>query len=226
MPIKENVEAIRERIANAAKRSGRKAEDITLVAVTKNQPVSLVKEVLKMGIGDLGENKSQELLPKQGAVGERVNWHFIGHLQRNKVRYIIPFIYLIQSVDSIALAQEISKRAKACGKVQDILLEINTSGEASKHGFAPRDVFSVLNEVNTLSNITVKGLMTMAPFTDDVGLLRSHFAKTKELFDNLTRVEASNVDMRYLSMGMTNDFEIAIEEGSNMVRIGTAIFTP
>ncbi|HEY3374347.1 MAG TPA: YggS family pyridoxal phosphate-dependent enzyme [Candidatus Aquicultor sp.] len=226
MSITKNVLTVRKRIEEAAQKSGRSPETITLVAVTKNQPLSAVLEVVSAGVTDIGENRSQELIPKQAAAGKGINWHFIGHLQRNKVRYIIPYVYLIQSVDSRALAQEISMRAKAIGKTQDILLEVNTSEEPSKHGFAPRDIVSAAQDIEGLANIRVKGLMTMAPFTEDTAVLKSHFAKTKEIFDNLTSKQGEKLDMRYLSMGMTNDFEIAIEHGANMVRIGTALFTP
>ncbi|MDI6716637.1 MAG: YggS family pyridoxal phosphate-dependent enzyme [Actinomycetota bacterium] len=226
MSIYENIQSVRKRIEGAAKRSGRHPDEIILVAVTKNQPVTAIKEVIESGIADLGENRSQELLPKHEAIGDAVNWHFIGHLQRNKVKYIIPFVYLVQSVDSIALAKEIDKRAGAINKVQNILLEVNVSGEKSKYGFSPDDLVKAVNEMGKLENISINGLMTMAPFIDNTELLRSYFAKMKELFDNLSRARQPNLKMRYLSMGMTNDFEIAIEQGSNMVRIGTAIFSP
>jgi len=224
MSIYENILSVKKRIENAARRSGRSPDEVTLVAVTKNQPVSAVREVIEAGVYDIGENRVQEILPKYEAITNNVNWHFIGHLQRNKVRYIIPFIYLIQSVDSIALAKEINKRAYANDKVQDILLEVNVSGEASKHGFAPREVVAAADELIKLKNVHVKGLMMMAPFLVDTEALRPYFAKLKELFDNLGSRQEQNFEMRYLSMGMTNDFEVAIEEGSNMVRVGTAIF--
>lgn len=224
MAIYENILSVKNRIESSAKRSGRNPEEITLVAVTKNQPVSAVKEVIEAGISDIGENRAQEILLKYEAITSKVNWHFIGHLQRNKVRYIIPFAYLIQSVDSIALAEEINKRASMLGKVQDILLEVNVSGETSKHGFQPQEVTSVIDRLVSFRNIRMKGLMMMAPFLEDTDVLRPYFAKLKELFDNLTSRQEPNIDMRYLSMGMTNDFEVAIEEGSNMVRVGTALF--
>lgn len=224
MSIHENIQSIKNRIENAARRSGRGSEDITLVAVTKNQPVSAIREVIDTGMSNIGENRVQEILPKHEAIGATVNWHFIGHLQRNKVRYIIPFVYLIQSVDSIALAMEINKRAILLGKVQSILLEVNISGEASKYGVSPQEISAVVDELNGLKNIYIEGLMTMAPFVEDTERLRPYFAKMKELFDSLAEKRGPNIDMRYLSMGMTNDFEIAIEEGSNMVRIGTALF--
>ncbi|MBE0448351.1 MAG: YggS family pyridoxal phosphate-dependent enzyme [Actinobacteria bacterium] len=224
MSIYENILSVRDRIKNSAQRSGRDPEGITLVAVTKNQPVSAVKEIIKAGINDIGENRAQEILLKYREITDKINWHFIGHLQRNKVRYIIPFTYLIQSVDSIALAKEINKRASMIGKMQDILLEVNISGETSKHGFPPQEVIATIDELTSLRNVRVKGLMMMAPFIGDTNVLRPYFTKLKELFDNLTSRQGSNIEMRYLSMGMTNDFEVAIEEGSNMVRIGTAVF--
>ncbi|MDI6816661.1 MAG: YggS family pyridoxal phosphate-dependent enzyme [Actinomycetota bacterium] len=224
MQVYENIRTIREKIERAAMRSGRSADDVTLVAVTKNQPVEAIMQLLTTGIIDLGENRSQELISKKGALEERINWHFIGHLQRNKVRYIIPFVYLIQSVDSMALAREISAEAKRINKVQDVLLEVNVSGEATKHGFAPDEVAQALNELVLLDNVRVKGLMTMAPLEDDAELTRPHFAKLKKLYDSISSRQERNIEMEYLSMGMSNDFEVAIEEGSNMVRIGTAIF--
>lgn len=226
MSINKNIQSVRQRIKNAAKISGRNPEDITLVAVTKNQPVSAVEEVIKAGIRDIGENRNQELLAKYKAVDGDVNWHFIGHLQRNKVKYIIPFVYLIQSVDSTPLAEEISKRAAKIGKVQDILLEVNISGEATKYGFPPKEVVPAIEELAQLKNIYIKGLMMMAPLLDNREQLRPYFAELKEMFDDLYSRHEPNVEMRYLSMGMTGDFEVAIEEGSNMVRIGTAIFRP
>ena len=224
MSIYENILSVRNRIEEAAKRSGRGLEEITFVAVTKNQPITAVAEVIEAGISDIGENRAQEFLRKHEAITSKVNWHFIGHLQRNKVRYIIPFTYLVQSVDSIALAKEIDKRASMIGKVQDVLLEVNVSGEASKYGFSPQKVPAIVDELASLGYTHIKGLMMMAPFVEDIEVLRPYFAKLKELFDNLTRRQEPNVEMRYLSMGMTNDFEVAIEEGSTMVRIGTALF--
>ncbi|MBI4733758.1 MAG: YggS family pyridoxal phosphate-dependent enzyme [Rubrobacteridae bacterium] len=163
-------------------------------------------------------------MPKHDAIKRDINWHFIGHLQRNKVRYIIPFVYLIQSVDSVLLAKEISRRAQDYGKTQDILLEVNVSKEKSKKGFRLEEVESRLEEIADFSNICVKGLMMMAPFTEETDSLRGYFAKLKEVFDDLSYLQGSRIEMKYLSMGMTNDFNIAVEEGSNMVRIGTAFF--
>jgi len=224
MSIDENIRSVRKRIEGAAKRSGRSPDEITLVAVTKNHTVSEIQQVINSAVTNLGENRVQELLPKREALGDAVAWHFIGHLQRNKVKYIIPLIYLIQSVDSIALAREINKQCRELGKVQDVLLEVNVSGEASKYGFSPEEVLFAVDELARFKNVQIKGLMMMAPFISDIGLLRLYFAKMKELFDNLSKRQGPNFEM--LSMGMTNDFEIAIEEGSNMVRVGTAIFTP
>ena len=224
MFIENNLEIVKRRIADAAYRSGRNPEEITLVAVTKNQQVEDINIVLDSGVTDIGENRSQELFSKYEALGSKTDWHFIGHLQRNKVRYIIPFVYLIQSVDSLELAIEIDKRASKLNKIQDILLEVNVSGEQTKHGFHPDEVESKVEEISSLKNVCVRGLMTMAPFIEEAESLREHFAKLKEIFDNLSKKQGFHIEMKYLSMGMTNDFEIAIEEGSNMVRIGTAIF--
>ncbi len=224
MSVHENIRSVRKRIEEAAKRSRRDPDEITLVAVTKNHSVSEIQQVINSAVTNLGENRAQELLPKYEALGDAVAWHFIGHLQRNKVKYIIPFVYLIQSVDSIALAREINKQSRELGKVQNILLEVNVSGEASKYGFSPEEVLFAVDELAQLKNVKIKGLMMMAPYINDTGLLRIYFAKMKELFDNLSKQQGPDFEM--LSMGMTNDFEIAIEEGSTMVRVGTAIFTP
>lgn len=224
MQVNENIRAIRAKIERAAIRSGRNADEVTLVAVTKNQQLDAIKQVLQAGIIDIAENRSQELVSKKEALEGRINWHFIGHLQRNKVKYIIPFVYLIQSVDSMALAREISAAAERINRVQDVLLEVNVSGEATKDGFSPDEVSQALDELVFLDNVRVKGLMMMAPFVDDVELTRPHFAKLKKLYGSISSRQERNIEMQYLSMGMSNDFEVAIEEGSNMVRIGTAIF--
>lgn len=224
MNIKNNLTTVKKRIENAARRSGRKSDEITLVAVTKNQCIEDMNSLIDLGITDIAENRSQEISTKYKAIRKKVDWHFIGHLQRNKVKYMIPFVYLIQSVDSSTLAIEIDRRAREHNKVQDVLLEVNVSGEQTKYGFHPDEMELLIDEVASLNNVCVKGLMTIAPFTKETESLRKHFAKLKEIFDNLSNKQGLHVEMKYLSMGMTNDFEIAIEEGSNMVRIGTAIF--
>jgi pyridoxal phosphate enzyme (YggS family) len=222
--IEKNLDSVKKRIAEAAVRSGRDPKDITLIAVTKNQPVNDIKKLLELGENNLGENRSKELLEKIEVIGTKPNWHFIGHLQRNKVRYIIPFVCLIQSVDSVSLATEIDRRAREINKVQDVLLEVNVSGEPTKAGFHPDEIESKAEEIASLKNVCVKGLMMMAPFIEETELLRKYFARLKKIFDNLADKQGLQIEMKYLSMGMTNDFEVAIEEGSNMVRIGTAIF--
>jgi PLP dependent protein len=224
MSTKENLANIKQRIAEAAKRSGRNPDDVQLVAVTKNRQLNDIESLIDLGIRDFGENRTQELLPKHQAIDKDINWHFIGHLQRNKVRYIIPFVYLIQSVDSVLLAKEIDGRARECEKSQDILLEVNVSGEKTKNGFRPEEVESKLEEILAFDKVCVKGLMMMAPFVDDADLLRRYFTKLKEIYDHLSNKREARIEMKYLSMGMSNDYDIAVEEGSNMVRIGTAIF--
>jgi PLP dependent protein len=224
MSIKENLENIGQRIAEAAKLSGRNPDDIKLVAVTKNRKLDDIKSLIDLGVRDFGENRTQELMPKHQAIDLDINWHFIGHLQRNKVRYIIPFVYLIQSVDSVLLATEISRRAQEYGKQQDILIEVNVSGEVTKKGFRLEEVESKINEIAALDNVCIKGLMMIAPYIEDADLLRRYFAKLKGLYDSLSNERETRIEMKYLSMGMSNDYDIAVEEGSNMVRIGTAIF--
>jgi pyridoxal phosphate enzyme (YggS family) len=211
--IKRNLEIIRERIDRAA--CGR---EITLVAVTKLHGVEEINDALECGVTDCGENKVQELLSKIDDVGS-TNWHLIGHLQTNKVKQIIGKVKLIHSVDSLHLAQEIDKRAGAAGIVQDVLIQVNAAGEEQKSGAPAEEVPQLLSQMLELKNIRVQGLMQIAPFAEDPEDVRGYFRQVKRLYDDL-----KTPDFRYLSMGMSHDFEIAIEEGANMVRIGTAIF--
>ncbi|OQB14007.1 MAG: hypothetical protein BWY15_01379 [Firmicutes bacterium ADurb.Bin193] len=223
MSISDNIKIINEKIEAAAQRSGRSLKDITLVAVTKTVGVPQINEAIAAGVKVLGENRVQELTEKYPLVSGAA-WHLIGHLQTNKVKYIVGKVGLIHSVDSIRLAQEIDKRAKARGIVQDILIEINISGEATKFGISPDYIEEFIGGVQNMQNIKVCGLMTIAP----LGATRAETAKLYENCNNLLidigGKKYHNIHMTTLSMGMSGDFEIAIECGANVVRIGTGIF--
>jgi hypothetical protein len=219
-----NIRFLNRRIKEAAERAGRDPAEIKIIAVSKNRQLSEIREVVEAGIKDIGENRVQELLPKAACLGEGVNWHFVGHLQRNKVKKLVPIASLIHSVDSIQLAAEISRRAVAVGKRQHILLEVNVANEPAKYGFQVNEVEYVVEKMAGLPGILIKGLMAMAPLTEDEQTIRNVFACLRKLFVKLKEKKRAHLDFEYLSMGMTNDFEIAIEEGSNMVRVGRAIF--
>jgi pyridoxal phosphate enzyme (YggS family) len=220
--IAENLQKIEEKIEKKCNLCGRKREEITLIAVSKTQPLEAIKDVYAAGIRDFGENKALDLKEKAETFGSPINWHMIGHLQTNKVKYVINHAEYIHSVDSIKLAEEINIRAGKVGKIQKILLEVNTSGEESKFGLNDKnDILSIANFCKDSGSLKLCGLMTMAPFTDDESVIRDCFRNTKELLNKLNR---EGFGLSELSMGMTNDFEIAIEEGATMLRIGTAIF--
>lgn len=222
--IAENIEYIRSRIALAAEKSGRTPEDIRLIAVTKTVDIERMKEAIECGLTDLGENKVQEIQWKYEELGSDYDWHLIGHLQTNKVKFIVDKVKLIHSVDSEKLALEINDRASKIEKCIDILLEVNISGEESKFGLNPKDVIEVIENISKLSNIKVRGLMTIAPNVENPEENRKYFKEMKKLFVDIENEKIDNVSMDYLSMGMTNDYEIAVEEGANIVRIGTGIF--
>ena len=222
--IKENINSIRKKIAYAAEKSGRKEEDITLIAVTKTVDIIKMKEAIECGLIDLGENKVQEIQWKYEELGQEYNWHLIGHLQTNKVKFIVDKVKLIHSVDSEKLALEINEKASKINKCIDILLEVNISGEESKFGLKPEDVVGVIEKIHNLAYIRVRGLMTIAPNVENPQDNRIYFKNMRKLFIDIENKKIDNVSMDYLSMGMTNDYEVAIEEGANMVRIGTGIF--
>jgi len=222
--ISENIKSIRQRIARCCEKSGRPAEDVTLVCVTKEVGPSEIEEALRFGITDIGENRAQDLIPKYKAIGPNVRWHFIGHLQTNKAKDVVAASSLIHSVDSVHLAGAINKEAGKLGKVQDVLIQVNVSGEKSKFGIAADEAVDAIKNISLYANISIKGLMTIAPEVPDAELVRPCFRGLKELFKDVKARNFNNVDMKYLSMGMSNDFETAIEEGSNMVRLGRAIF--
>ncbi len=218
-----NIARLQERIAAAARRSGRRPEEITLVAVTKTIPLERIQEAIKAGIRELGENRVQELLAKQPLISG-ANWHFIGHLQRNKARQVVDKVTMIHSVDNLELARALDRRATAAGRRVDILLEVNVAGEESKFGLVPAAVIPFIREVAGLSGLNIQGLMTVAPLVEDAEAVRPVFRRMAALQRQVEELHLAGVEMRYLSMGMTNDFEVAIEEGANIVRIGTAIF--
>ena len=226
--IKENIEVIRKRIEKAAIKVGRNPSDIKLIAVTKNVEPQNIIEAIEAGVVDFGENRVQELLNKANIIEEKsdknIKWHMIGHLQTNKVKYIVDKITMIHSLDSLKLAQEIDRKAQKLGKTIDVLIQVNIVEEVTKFGLKKYEVLDFVQMVGSLKNIKVKGLMTIAPFAENPEQVRFVFSGLRKIFIDICRKNINNIDMKYLSMGMSNDFEIAIEEGANIVRIGTAIF--
>lgn len=221
--IGSNLKIIREKIAAAAKKSGREEKDITLIAVTKTHSPEAINEAIDCGVTDIGENKVQEIVDKYDRV-KPVRWHLIGHLQTNKVKYIIDKVYMIHSVDSVHLMEEIDRQAKKHGVVMKILIQVNISGEETKFGISPDEIDTMLEAAEGLTNIKVCGLMTILPKVDNSVSLRLHFVNIRRIYIDISKKKYNNISMQYLSMGMSGDFETAVEEGSNMVRIGRAIF--
>lgn len=224
MSISENLAEVERRITEAAERSGRKRSEITLIAVTKTRTADEINEALSCGVTNIGENKPQEVRDKFAAVNGGAKWHMIGHLQTNKIKYIIDKVCLIHSVDSVHLMEEIDWQAKKHNLVMDILIEVNISGEQSKHGCTVEELPKLLERAGSLENIHVDGLMTVAPKTDNNVTNKLHFDNICRLFVDINDKKYDNVTMRHLSMGMSGDYETAIECGATMVRVGTAIF--
>ena len=222
--IEENLQGINSRIQQAALKSGRRRENIRLVVVTKTVDLDRIKEAIRCGIEIIGENRVQEAEEKFNRITEKVDKHLVGHLQTNKTKKAVELFDLIQSVDTTHIAEEISKRAQEHGKSMDVLVEVNTSGEKTKFGVEPEETISLIETISKFPGIRIRGLMTIGLFSDDPEATRPCFKKLEFIFDEITGLKIPNVEMRYLSMGMTGDFEVAIEEGSNMVRIGTGIF--
>ncbi len=223
--IRENLEFIKNNIDEYATKANRSTQDITLLAVTKTVEADKILEAIESGITDAGENKPQELVRKYEIIGDKVRWHLIGSLQTNKVKYIIDKVYMIHSLDRISLCEEIQKRASKIDRKINCLVQVNISKEDSKHGLDKEETIDFIKEVSSnYPNIKIKGLMTMAPFTDDESQVREVFKSLKELSKNIDDLDIDNVSMKYLSMGMSNDYKIAIQEGSSIVRIGTSIF--
>ncbi|WP_307730759.1 YggS family pyridoxal phosphate-dependent enzyme [Acidaminobacter sp.] len=222
--LQNHLKHVESRIREAAIRSGRAPDAIQLVAVTKTQSVETLEKAYAAGVRTVGENRVQELLAKWPSFEDRFEWHIIGHLQSNKVKYIIDKVALIHSVDSLKLAQEISRQAIKIGKVMPVLIQVNPAEEETKFGLSSSEVELLVREAALLPGIKIQGLMTIAPFVEDEGLLRQVFSEMRQIFDHLKEVSIQGVEMKYLSMGMTHDFEIAIEEGATMVRIGSGLF--
>ena len=222
--ITQNLKQTQNNIAEAAKKSGRTSDDILLVAVSKTKPLSALQEAYNAGIRDFGENKVQELCDKYDQLPKDIRWHMIGHLQRNKVKYLIGKVTMIHSVDSLRLAEEISKESVKKDAQTDILLEINCAGEESKFGICPKDTLALVRQIAVLPNVHIRGLMTVAPLTQTPEENRVYFQLMKKLSVDIAKKNIDNITMSILSMGMTNDYQVAIEEGATMVRVGTGIF--
>lgn len=222
--VKENLFQIQENIRKACEKSGRDPEEITLIAVSKTKPISMLEEAYEAGSRDFGENKVQEIMDKYPALPKDIRWHMIGHLQRNKVKYIVDKVAMIHSVDSVRLAEEISREAVKKGVFVDILIEVNVAGEESKFGAAVWEVPKMVEEIAGMPSVRIRGLMTIAPYTEDPEENRQFFRDLKKLSVDIEHKNIDNVDMSVLSMGMTGDYSVAIEEGATCVRVGTGIF--
>lgn len=223
--IKERLDRLNGLVDQAAKRSGRSAKDITIVAVTKGAGAEAVKEAVSAGLKMFGENKVQEAEAKIPLVGDpALEWHMIGHLQSNKIKPAMELFGLIQSVDALSLAKKLNEAAIAGARTVSVLLEVNISGEKQKFGFGPEEIYGVLEQVAALPAVKVLGFMGMAPAGPDLTAKKEAFKKLRNIFSVCRTLKHSNIEMKHLSMGMSDDFEIAIEEGSNMIRIGRALF--
>lgn len=222
--VTENLQVVEEKIQKACERSERNRKDVTLIAVSKTKPVELMREAMSCGITTFGENKVQELVEKQAILTEDLQWHLIGHLQRNKVRQIVGKVKRIHSVDSLRLAKQIQVEYEKKNLIADILVEVNMAKEESKFGFMPEETESAIQEIATFPNIHVCGLMTIAPFVEDAEKNRIHFRNLHKLLVDINNKNIDNISMSELSMGMTGDYEVAIEEGATFVRVGTGIF--
>ena len=226
MSLYENIEIVRERIYNVAIKANRDPKDIKLLAVTKTRSIEIIEEALSNNIEFIGENKVQEAEDKiPFLTGKFKEFHFIGHLQSNKINKLMKLKpTLIHSIDKYSTANKLNNHLTQHSITQDILIEVNTSDEVNKFGITPPETIPLVKAISKLENINIKGLMTVSMFTHDEKIIRRSFIKLRELFNEIKAAEIPNVEMKYLSMGMTNDFEIAIEEGANIIRIGTAIF--
>jgi len=223
--IAENVESVKRRIVAACSRCGRNPADVLLVGVTKTFGPEKIRDAMTAGLFDFGENYVQELNKKREQLGEsRIRWHFVGHLQSNKARYIADYIHLIHSIDSERLAAELHKKGEKAGRVVDVLVEVHTTDEATKFGVAPEQTTEFVKQISKYGHLRIQGLMTMGPFSDDPNDSRPSFRQVLELKRSIEREGIENVSMRHLSMGMSHDFEVGIEEGATIVRIGTVIF--
>ena len=224
MSVCENYKEVEKRVEEACKRAGRKREEVTLIAVSKTKPVSMIEELLPLNVRDFGENKVQELTAKAEILPSALHWHMIGHLQRNKVKYVVDKACIIHSVDSLRLAEEISKAAQKKQVTAKILIEVNVAEEESKFGVRTSELLPLIEAISLLPNIAIKGLMTIAPYVENPEENRWIFQKLKNLSIDIKGKNFDNVTMDVLSMGMTGDYEVAIEEGATHVRVGTGIF--
>lgn len=222
--LRENLQEVEERIQEACRRAGRDRSEVTLVAVSKTKPVAILQEAYDLGVRVFGENKVQEIRKKYEALPKNIEWHMIGHLQTNKVKYIVDKVRLIHSVDSLRLAEVIEKEAEKHNRVVDILLEVNVAEEESKFGLKMPEVIPMAEKVVQLPHIRLRGLMTIAPFVENPEKNRAIFANLHDLYVDIKEKNIDNGTVSILSMGMTNDYEVAVEEGATMVRVGTGIF--
>ncbi len=222
--LKDNLQKVEERVSAACARCGRSRDDVLLIAVSKTKPADMIEEIYAQGVRDFGENHPQEIRDKVPVLPEDIRWHMIGHLQTNKIKYIIERTCMIHSVDSVHLAEAISQAAVKCGRVMPILAEVNMAKEDSKSGILPEETESFIRKIADFPGICVEGLMTIAPFTENAEDNRVYFRNMKKLSVDIKDKNIDNVSMHHLSMGMTGDFEVAIEEGATMIRVGTAIF--
>lgn len=223
--ISRNITQIRQRIERACKAAGRAVNEVTLIAVSKTKPATMLEEAYAAGCRDFGENKVQELTEKYELLPKDIRWHMIGHLQRNKVKYIVGRVFLIHSVDSYRLAEEISKESVKKEVTTDILIEVNIAGEESKFGLSESAaVIELVSQIAALPALRIRGLMTVAPYVDDPEENRQYFHALKQLSVDITKKNIDNVSMDILSMGMTGDYEVAVTEGASYVRVGTGIF--
>ena len=222
--LEENIANIKSRIKFAAERAGRNPKNIDIVAVTKTITPEIIQKAVDSGLVLLGENRVQEARDKKELVNGNVQWHLIGHLQRNKVKMALDLFSMIQSVDSLPLAEEIQKRAEQIQQTIDVLVQVNIGREKTKYGIDPDNTKSFIEKIALFPNLRVRGLMAIAPFKQNPEEVRPYFRQLREIFENIKQTHIDNVNMEYLSMGMSNDFEVAVEEGANMLRIGTGIF--
>ena len=222
--VTENLKEVEKNIMEACKKSGRDRNEVTLIAVSKTKPISMIEEAYETGIREFGENKPQELRDKYQELPKDIHWHMIGHLQRNKVKYVVGNASLIHSVESIRLAEAINQEAEKKDIVMPVLGEVNVAEEESKFGITVSDCETFIREIAKLEHISVQGLMTIAPFVENAEDNRKYFAKLRELSVDIAAKNIDNVSMCNLSMGMTGDYQVAIEEGATMVRVGTGIF--
>ena len=222
--IRDHLNEVRENIQKACEKAGRSPQEVTLIAVSKTKPLFMLEEAYEAGARDFGENKVQEILEKHPKMPEDARFHMIGHLQRNKVKHVLPHAVLIHSVDSYRLAEQISQEAGKLGITAKILLEVNVAKEESKFGMMPEDVEEMAGQIAALPHLQIEGLMTIAPFVDDPEKNRPVFRKLYQLSVDIKKKNIDNVNMGVLSMGMTGDYQVAVEEGSTMIRVGTGIF--